>query len=141
MGKSPNNHNNLGVLYQLLGDPQSSKRHFEIFRKELEKRVRASPEKGDNYLVLGLVLTRLGEKERSWEMGQKAMELDPDQHFLYARLLSVQGKTQEAIDQLELAIQDGFRNYIEMKINDDLQLLHNEPGFKELLDRGLKQEI
>ena len=133
-------HYGLGVLYQLLGDNQSSQEHFENFRKIAERWVKESPERWSSYLSLGLVLTRLGEKERGLEMGQKGMELDPDQHFEYAKLLSVHGRTQEAIDQLELAIQKGFRNYIEMKIQVDLQLLHNEPGFKELLDWGLKQE-
>ena len=132
-------HYDLGVLYQFLGDNQSSQRHFEIYRKEIERNISESPEEGINYLVLGLVLTRLGEKERGWEMGQKAMELNPDQHFEYAKLISVQGKTQEAIDRLELAIQEGYTDYINMKLHIDLQPLHNEPGFKELLERGLKQ--
>ncbi len=128
-------HYNLGVLYQSLGDAQSSQRHFEIYRKEIERNISESPETGINYLVLGLVLTRLGDKERGLEMGRKAMELNPDQHFEYAQLFSIQGRPQEAIDQLELAIQKGYTNFINMKLNIDLQPLQNEPKFKALLKR------
>lgn len=130
-----NFHYDLGVLYQHLGDTMSSQAHFEIFRKKAESWVSESPERGLNYLALGLVLTRLGEEELGLEMGRKAMELNPDQHFKYAQLLSIQGSPQEAIDQLELAIQKGYRNYIDIKLNIDLQPLQSEPEFQALLER------
>ena len=72
-------------------------------------------------------------------MGQKAMELDSTEHFGFAQLLSVQGKTHEAIDQLELAVDKGYSNYIWNKIHPDFQPLYDEPRFQELIRRGLKQ--
>jgi len=128
-------HYGLGILFQQSGDTISSQEHFEIFRNMAESLLNESPEEGYHYINLGLVHTRLGEKERGLEIGQKGIEIDPDQHFGYARLLSVQGKTQEAIDQLGSAIQKGFRNYIELRINSDLQSLQNEPEFLALLER------
>jgi len=74
-----------------------------------------------------------------WSMGQKAMAIDPTQHFGFAMLLSVHGKKQEAIDQLELAIENGYHNYIWIKIHVDFQPLYDEPRFKELIRRSLKQ--
>ncbi|MFQ6617544.1 MAG: hypothetical protein ACE5QV_02540 [Fidelibacterota bacterium] len=74
-------------------------------------------------------------------MGRKAMAIDSTQHFGFAQLLSVQGKKQDALDQLELAIQKGFRNYIWIKIHPDMQVLYDEPGFKDLMSRVLKGSL
>jgi len=131
-------HYQLGVLYHLHGDHQTSLRHFENIRLEVEKWIRQNPENAYNYYLLGLILTRLGEIERGWDMGQKALAIDSTQHFVYAQLLTLHGQTQEAIDQLELAVQKGNQNYIAMKIHMDLQLLNNEPRFMELLNRLMK---
>jgi eukaryotic-like serine/threonine-protein kinase len=131
-------HYQLGVLYHLLGDNQTSHRHFENIKKEVETWVRQDPEIAYNYYLLGLILTRLGETQRGWDMGQKAFAMDSTQHFGYAQLLALHGQTQEAIDQLELAVQKGYQNYIVMKIHMDLQPLNNEPRFMELLNRVIK---
>jgi len=129
----------LGLLYQLMGNEKTALRHFESFRKDAEKWVQEDPDNGANYITLGLVLTRLGQKERGWSMGQKGMKMDSTLHFEFAQLLCAQGKPQEALDQLELAVRTGFSNYIRMKIHPDLQVLYDEPRFKNLINRVLKK--
>ncbi|MBW2037520.1 MAG: protein kinase, partial [Deltaproteobacteria bacterium] len=131
-------HYNLGIIYQLLGNAKAAYGHLEQFRKDVEKWVLEDPDNGNNYVSLGMVLTRLGQKEQGWNMGQKGMAIDSTQHFEFAQLLSVQGKKQEALDHLELAVQKGFTNYIWMKIHPDLQALYEEPQFKDLINRVLK---
>lgn len=132
-------HYDIGTIYQLLGNTKEARRYFEKYRKDPEKWVKENPKDADNYISLGVVLTRLGEKDRGWSMGQKAMAIDPTQHFGFAMLLSAQGKKYEAIDQLELAIKNGYHNYIWIKIHADFQPLYDEPRFQGLLRRGLKQ--
>lgn len=132
-------HYDLGTIYQLLGNTKEARRHFEKFRKDPEKWVKENPKDANNYISLGVVLTRLGEKDRGWSMGQKAIAIDPAQHFGFAMLLSVQGKKQEAIDQLELAIENGYHNYIWIKIHLDFQPLYEEPRFQELIRQGLNK--
>lgn len=128
----------LGLLYQLMGNEKASQRYFERFRKDVEKWVQEDPENADNYITLGLVLTRLGQKERGWSIGQRGMEMDSTLHFEFAQLLCAQGKPQEALDQLELAVQKGFTDYIGIKVHPDLQVLYDEPRFKDLMNRVLK---
>ncbi|MFQ5864589.1 MAG: protein kinase [bacterium] len=129
----------LGILYQLLGNEDEARRKFERFRKDAEKRIGEDPDNGENYISLGLVLTRLGEREQGWKMADKAREMESTSHFGYAQLLAVLGKKQEAIDHLELQVEQGYRNYIWMKIHPDLQMLYAEPRFKELMNRVLKR--
>jgi tetratricopeptide (TPR) repeat protein len=45
-------HYQLGVLYDLLGDMQSSRRHFENFQTEVETWIRNDPDNGFNYFAL-----------------------------------------------------------------------------------------
>jgi len=132
-------HYQLGVLYHLNGDNQTSHRHFEYIKSEVEKWIRQDPEKVYNFYLLGLVLTRMGETQLGWDMGQKALAIDSTQHFVYAQLLTLHGQTQEAIDQLELAVQKGYRNYIAMKTHMDLHPLNNEPEFQKFLEKVLKK--
>lgn len=128
----------MGVVYQLMGEEQKARRHFERDRKFWEIAVQQNPNHAYNYILLGLALTRLGQTERGWSMGQKAMAIDPSQHFGLGQLLSVRGKTEEALDQLELSIQKGWRDYIWMKIHPDFQNLYGEQRFQNLIGRALK---
>jgi len=137
--EEPNAHYQLGVLYQLMEDAKSARRHFEKYHDQAKKWVKDNPTHGYSHICLALALTRLGQKEQGWSMGQKAMTLDPNEHFGYAQLLSAQGKKQEAIDQLERAVQEGYGNHLWIKIHPDFQPLYNEPRFQELVRRGLKQ--
>jgi len=47
----------------------------------------------------------------------------------------VQGKTDETIGRLELAVKNGFGNFVLLKVSPDLQRLQNVPRFRELLNR------
>jgi adenylate cyclase len=139
MPEEPDAHYQLGVLYQHMGDNKLSRRYFEKYYNRAEKWVKDNPTHAYSHISLALALIRLGKKEQGWSIGQKAMALDPNEHFGYARLLSVQGKIQEAIDQLERAVQAGYRDYIWVKIHPDFQPLYDEPRFKELIKKRLKR--
>ncbi len=129
----------LGILYQLTGDPKRARKHFERFRQQIEKSLGTDPDDAYNYIALGLVLTRLGQTERGLSLGRKAMLVDSTQHFGFAELLSAQGKIQEALDQLKLAIQSGEKNYIWFKVDPDLQPLYGEPRFRDLMNKVLNR--
>jgi serine/threonine protein kinase/Flp pilus assembly protein TadD len=129
----------LGILYQLMEDDESARLHFENYLRQTERRVEDNPDHAYSHISLALVLTRLGEEKVGWSIGQKGIELDPDDNFAIAQLLSVQGKIQEAIEQLELLVEKGYRNYVRIKIHPDFQPLYVEPRFYELISGGLKQ--
>jgi serine/threonine protein kinase/cytochrome c-type biogenesis protein CcmH/NrfG len=129
----------VGHLYQLMGDDKSAHPYFEKYHKQAEKWVQENPNHAYSLISLGLALTRLGQKKQGWAVGQKGMKLEPNGYFGNAQLLSVHGKIQEAIGQLELLIEKGYGNYVWIKIHPDFQPLYDEPRFKEMIRQGLKQ--
>ncbi|MFQ6109537.1 MAG: tetratricopeptide repeat protein, partial [Candidatus Aminicenantales bacterium] len=129
----------LGMVYELMGNEEEAKKHFERYLRAAEKWVEEYPNNPMSYFCLGLALTHLGQKAEGLAVGQKALMFDPTRHFEYAELLSAQGKTQEALDQLELAVEKGYRNFIWMKIDVNFHPLYEEPRFKELIRKHLKQ--
>jgi Tfp pilus assembly protein PilF len=112
---------------------------FGKFRAAIEKEIKANPKDADNDLSLAMVSLRLGQPARADVLMQKALAMDPSQHFGFATYLSVQGKSDAAIDQLELAIQKGFRNYLWLTIHVDLDTLRSEPRFQALMGRLIKK--
>jgi len=159
-------HYDAGVVSKLMGDETAARKYFEDFRTDIEKRTRSNPKDASALFDLALVLTRLGDSDRGRSVGQKAMTLPrrsrsatrsvsmtfpaaersektatigPDSYFDLARLLSVQGERQQAVDALETAVEKGYRNYIWMKVHVDLQNLVDEPRFQALLARGLNR--
>ena len=149
----------LGIIYKHLGENETALKHFERYRQYMEQRIKEDPADGRNYISLALFFAHMGEKERSISLGQKGMAMPPCNaaepfigeinrygdlvdlcEFEYATLLSAQGRKQEALDYLELAIRRGYRNYIVIKIVPELQNLHEEPRFKKLMDEVLHKK-
>jgi len=132
-------HYDAGVVCQLMGDEPAARRHFESFRDDAQKRLKKNSRNALDTLDLARAFTRLGWKKQGWALGQKAMAMDPGKHLEFSQLLCLQGRRQEALDRLELAVQKGFSNCLRMKIHPDLQSLYNEPRFQDLLNRVLKR--
>ncbi|RLD75497.1 MAG: hypothetical protein DRJ10_15160, partial [Bacteroidetes bacterium] len=128
-------HYDMGVNYLSVGDFKLSRDHFLKFKKHAEQWELNSPRDPGTLIALGAVLSRLGEKEAGWEIGKKAIELDSTFHFRYAEFLAAQDKKSEALDHLEKAFENGYRNLVWMKLNPDIYLLHNEPRYKDLINQ------
>jgi hypothetical protein len=62
----------------------------------------------------------------------------PQLHLDVASVLSLLGEKKEAVDQLELAIQNGYTNYIWLRMNPDLLPLHGYPAFEQLMGKVIK---
>jgi tetratricopeptide (TPR) repeat protein/tRNA A-37 threonylcarbamoyl transferase component Bud32 len=129
----------VGVVYRLMKRDADADERFGKFRAAIEKEIKANPKDADNDLSLAMVSLRLGQPARADVLMQKALAMDPSQHFGFATYLSVQGKSDAAIDQLELAIQKGFRNYLWLTIHVDLDTLRSEPRFQALMGRLIKK--
>jgi len=125
----------LGIYYQLIGEEDYALEHYLKFRSIAESWEHEFPDMPDTYIVLGVILTRLGEKEAGWDIGKKALEMDSAFHFRHAELLAVQDKKEEALDHLELALENGYRALCWIKLNPDLLVLQDEPRFNELINR------
>ncbi len=127
-------HYNLGINYNLMGESENARSHFLEFRKIAEQWVDDYSDNPVSFIANGVVLTRLGEKDAGWKIGKRALELDSTIHFRFAELLAVQDRKSEALDHLEKALENGYRDLVWLKLNPDIQLLHREVRYQDLIN-------
>ena len=128
-------HYDLGVNYSLLGDRENSRNQFLEFKQTFKEYLDDNPDNLGVLIAYGVVLTRLGEKDSGWEIGKRAIEIDPTSHFRFAELLAAQNKKSEALDQLEKALENGYRDLTWIKLNPEINLLHEEVRYQELINK------
>jgi len=128
----------MGVVYEAMADQKKAREYFQRFRQETEAQWRKNPGDVDAAWSLAAAFSRLGQRERALSWAHQALALDPSRHFEYATILSLNQQKREAIEELQTAIQKGYRHYIFIKIHPDLQPLHGEPQFEELLAHAIK---
>lgn len=132
----PDAYSDIGINYQALGDQDEARKYFSGFKRiASEVWIKAYPDVAATYTKIGAVYARLNEMDSSRLMLQKAVEVDSVQHFEFATVLCLQGKIPEAIDQIEKALEKGYRNLTWLKMNPDLQIIQNETRFKQLLKK------
>lgn len=126
----------LGVNLQEMGNAAEAQNYFLKFLKiATDVWLAKMPDNAGTYIVLGSVSARLNDTETSARMLEKAMEIDSTMHNRFAEVLCLQGKVPEAIDQLEKAFKNGYRNLIALKENPDLQALYYDVRFHQLMDK------
>ena len=54
-------------------------------------------------------------------------------HVERAGLQVLLGKTDDALDTLERAVQNGYRNIVWLRINTDLHALHGHPRLEDII--------
>lgn len=128
----------MGVVYESMGDQIKAREHFQRYRSEMEAEWHKNPKDIDALWSLAEVFVRLGEKERASFWTRKGLTLDPSRHFEYATVLSLNQQKREAIEQLRIALREGYPYPIFIKIHPDLQILHGEPEFEQLLASVIK---
>jgi tetratricopeptide (TPR) repeat protein len=128
----------MGVVYERMGDRQKARESFTRYRRELETQWKKTLHEPGTQLALAATSARLGETERARQMLRKAMAKAPQLHLEAAFVLSLLDEKKEVVDQLELAIQNGYTNYIWLKMNPDLLPLHGYPAFEQLLGKVIK---
>ncbi len=127
-----------GHIHRLLGNEQAARRDFEQFHGLVKGWLEEDPDNWENRFALALVRARLGEPDDGWLASLRENASTIQEHMAVASLLSIGGQVEGALDQLELAVQKGYRNYIWLKIDPEYQWLHGEPRFQALL-RQLRQ--
>ena len=87
-------------------------------------------------LLSAAALMRLGRREEALEQAQRAFAIDPeDSIFLYnlACVYALAGSTDEAIDHLDKAIQNGLAQREWLENDSALDSIRGEPRFQALL--------
>jgi tetratricopeptide (TPR) repeat protein len=128
----------MGVVYERMGDPEKARESFTRFRHEVETKWKPTLHEPGTQLVLAAAAARLGETDHARQMLRKAMAKAPQLHVQAAFVLSLLDEKKEAVDQLELAIQNGYTNYIWLKMHPDLLPLHGYPAFEQLISKVIK---
>lgn len=124
----------IGINYMLKEDHKNAMSKFLELKNICEHWLEAYPKNPNVYISTGLVYTWLGDKEKGWEIGKKAMEIDSTLHIRMAELLAVQDRRSEALDHIETALENKYRNLSWLKLNPNLQSLHNEVRFQQLIE-------
>jgi tetratricopeptide (TPR) repeat protein len=129
----------IGINYQAMGNLEEARKYYKLFEQE-ESRIllKKCPDLAETYISLGAASARLNDLGASQQMLHKALSIDSTLYDRYAEILCQQGKIPDALDQVEKALEKGYRNLFWLKANPDLQPLQNEPRFRELLNKFFK---
>lgn len=154
-----------GVVADLMGDRALARTYYDGFKLRIEQKLQGTSANAGDVFDHAIVLFRLGDEDLAWAELKKAtatprraksmfrspvlafpqaFEHDaltteaPDSSFDMARALNVAGRKKEAVRALQQAVDRGYRNFIWMKMQEDLETLAGEPAFQQLLSSGLK---
>jgi tetratricopeptide (TPR) repeat protein len=125
----------LGICYKLMGENEMAISAYQKFLSMIEQQESEYPDNPRTLMTKGTVLTRLGRIEEGMETGRRGYEMDTAHHYSYARLLSVQDYTEEALHHLEIAIENGSRDLCWIKMDPALSSFKNDERFQRLLDQ------
>jgi serine/threonine-protein kinase len=129
---------NMGIVYQKMGQGNRARDSYDRFRRIAQWRSEDNPDDSAYLFDLGLVLQRMGQPKGSAKVANRAAAIDTSAYIEWARLRSVQGRPNESFQQLQRAIDDGFRDLIILKYHPDFQTVRKDPRFAELLKTHLK---
>ncbi len=129
----------LGINYQSLGNKEEARKYFSAFKKiATENWMKKWPDNAGTYIAISVVSARLNDMESSKLMLRKAIEIDSTLHDRYAEVLCAQGNVNDAIADLEKALQNGYRNLFWIKLSPDLQILQSEARYRSLIKKYFK---
>ncbi len=114
---------------------EAGRRGLEVAEKHLE----LNPDDARALYLSAAALMQLDQRERALEWGQRAYAIDPsDSAVLYnvACVYAHGGMTDEALDCLDRAVENGFGHREWLDNDTDLDSLRNHPRFK-----GLRQKL
>ncbi len=102
----------------------------------IEKHLQLHPDDARALYLGAICLSKLGKPAQSFEWGQRALSMDPeDPGLLYnvACVYALLDRTEDAIDCLEKAVSLGFGHKGWIQNDSDLVSLHSHPRFQALL--------
>ena len=131
-----------GLLARIKGDAAAARAAFTAARAQ-EEAVRARPDDGQTFCLLGLIDAGLGRKEEALREGRRALELTPvvkDANdgpqvlYFFAVICAWTGERDLAIEQLEtLAKMPLGVSYGELRLDPDWDPLRGDPRFEKIV--------
>jgi tetratricopeptide (TPR) repeat protein len=103
--------------------------------------LRAEPGHREALEMLGHALTRQGKHLDALEVDRQLVGMEPDNAYVRYNLacsLSNLGKVEEALKELEAAIELGYDDLSYMQKDPDLERVRKDPRYRRLLEKGKK---
>ena len=127
---------NIGANYQSMGNQQVAGKYFSLLKNiYITNWLKNYSDDPNTYISISAVTARMGDFELSRQMLQKAIGMDSTIHERAAEVLCLQGKIPEALDELEKALENGYRRLYWLKLNPEWQALRYDVRFRDLLDK------
>jgi serine/threonine protein kinase/Flp pilus assembly protein TadD len=127
-----------GLSYAALGNEAAARDAFGKAIIRAQRQIELYPDDARALYLGAISLCRLGRIQDGLDWGNQALALDPeDSGVLYniACLYSVAGRTEQALDLLERAVQNGFGHREWIEHDPDFVTLRDQPRFRALIDR------
>jgi serine/threonine protein kinase/Flp pilus assembly protein TadD len=127
-----------GLSYAALGNEAAARDAFDKSIIRAQRQIELYPDDARALYLGAISLCRLGRIQEGLDWGNQALALDPeDSGVLYniACLYSVAGRTEQAFDLLERAVQNGFGHREWIEHDPDFVTLRDQPRFRALIDR------
>jgi tetratricopeptide (TPR) repeat protein len=127
-------YSDIGFNYKLMGKKEEARIYFQKFKEyATEVWLKNWPDLPATYISIASVTAHLNEMDLSNQMLQKAISLDSTKHFEFAVILSAQGNISKSLDELEMALKNGYRHLTWIKMHPDIQKLEDEPRYQDLI--------
>ncbi|HUF51516.1 MAG TPA: tetratricopeptide repeat protein, partial [Longimicrobiales bacterium] len=126
----------LGVVHEAAGDSAAADAAYERFLTLIRGDEQRAPT-ARGQLMLSAVLARLNRTREADTARLRALRMDSTLHFENGLTLAVLDRHDEAMVAFELAIANGFRNYVWLYIHPDVDALRPSAQFQALVSRVL----
>ncbi len=126
----------LGISYLKMEDQSNAEEYFRQFENiATDIWMKHFPDEPSTYLAIAKARALMGDIESSEQMLQKALEINATPNINYAEVYCLQGKLKEAIVYIDSLLYSGYRELTWLKLDPNLDKLHDDTRFKELLDK------
>ena len=140
-----------GLVACMKEDAVGARAAFMAARVEQEKVVRAQPDVGQGFCVLGMIDAKLGRSEDALREGRRAMELTPlaknalggaDVLYGFAMICAWTGESNLAIEQLEkLSKIPAGPSYGNLRLDPAWDSLRGDPRFEKIVASLAPKEV
>jgi serine/threonine protein kinase/tetratricopeptide (TPR) repeat protein len=140
-----------GLLARIKGDAAAARAAFTAARAQQEEAVRARPDDGQTFCLLGLIDAGLGRKEEALREGRRALELipvakdtnaGPQVLYFFAVICAWTGERDLAIEQLEtLAKMPLGVSYGDLRLDPHWDPLRGDPRFEKIVASLAPKEV
>jgi tetratricopeptide (TPR) repeat protein len=129
-------HYEVGAVSQLMGDEAAARRSLRTVITSSEQALRANPNDIQRRLELAAAHARLGNKRQAETIARQVAERAANLPVERAGLQVLLGRKAEALDTLQRAVDNGYRNVVWMRMLVDLHELQGDPSYEAIIAKA-----